>query len=232
MKLGRKKVENPATARRILAAAEQHFAAQGMAGARTDEIAAAAHANKAMLYYYFGNKRRLHRAVLENLFRQLRKVVYAPVSPDATARDRLRAWVNGYSDFLASHPNYPRLVQREAMDATPQIQQIAEEYFRPFLKHLSGLIEDGIAAGEFRKVDAHQTAFIMLGASAFYFAAAPVMKHVVGHDLLTPHALETRRRALLDFIEHGLIRTHVNRAVPVHSVSRRTAPSRSPARSR
>ena len=54
MKLGRRKVENPATARRILAAAERHFAAQGMAGARTDEIAADAHANKAMLYYYFG----------------------------------------------------------------------------------------------------------------------------------------------------------------------------------
>ena len=61
MTRGRKRVENPATARRILAAAEEHFAAQGMAGARTDEIAAAAHANKAMLYYYFGNKRRLHQ---------------------------------------------------------------------------------------------------------------------------------------------------------------------------
>lgn len=62
MKRGRKKVENPATAKRILAAAEEHFAAQGMEGARTQQIAAAAHANKAMLYYYFGNKQRLHRA--------------------------------------------------------------------------------------------------------------------------------------------------------------------------
>src|SRR5271156_3160894 len=98
MKLGRKKVENPATARRILAAAERHFAAQGMAGARTDEIAADAHANKAMLYYYFGNKRRLHRAVLENLFRQLRKVALAPAPLRATSRDRLFAWVSGYFD--------------------------------------------------------------------------------------------------------------------------------------
>ena len=74
MRTGRKKVENPLTARRILAAAEEHFAAQGMAGARTEEIAAAAHANKAMLYYYFGDKRRLHRAVMENLLRQLRNI--------------------------------------------------------------------------------------------------------------------------------------------------------------
>ena len=78
MRRGRRKNENPATARRILAAAEQHFAAQGLAGARTEQIATAAHANKAMLYYYFGDKRHLHRAVLENLFRQLRNGVYQP----------------------------------------------------------------------------------------------------------------------------------------------------------
>ena len=207
MKLGRRKVENPATARRILAAAERHFAARGMAGARTDEIAADAHANKAMLYYYFGNKRRLHRAVLENLFRQLRKMVYAPPVPDAPPCDRLRAWVNGYFDFLATHPNYPRLVQREAMDATPKIEWIAREYFQPFFKHLTGLISEGISAGEFREVDPGQTAFTMLGATAFYFASAPVMRPIVGRDLLSPHALEARRQALLDFIEHGLYST-------------------------
>ena len=72
MKRGRKRAENPDTARRILDAAERHFAAHGLAGARTDQIAISAHANKAMLYYYFGDKQRLHRAVLENLIRQVR----------------------------------------------------------------------------------------------------------------------------------------------------------------
>src|SRR5450755_4670120 len=105
---------NSATANRILAAAEQQFAAQGMAGARTDVIASAAHANKAMLYYYFGDKRRLHRAVLENLFRQLRGTYAAP-RKELSPRERLRALVIGYFDFLATHPNYPRLVQRESM---------------------------------------------------------------------------------------------------------------------
>jgi AcrR family transcriptional regulator len=109
MKRGRKKVANPATARRILAAAEHQFAAQGMAGARTEEIASAAHANKAMLYYYFGNKRRLHRAVLENLFRQLRTGVYDSPRKQASPRERLREFITAYFDFLASHPNYPRL---------------------------------------------------------------------------------------------------------------------------
>ncbi|HXX70989.1 MAG TPA: helix-turn-helix domain-containing protein, partial [Candidatus Acidoferrum sp.] len=99
MARGRRRVEDPATARRILAAAEQHFAAQGLAGARTDEIAMAAHANKAMLYYYFGNKRRLHRAVLENLLRQLRSAVFSVPKKGRSPRERFFAGVSGYFDF-------------------------------------------------------------------------------------------------------------------------------------
>lgn len=205
MRAGRKKIENPLTASRILAAAEEHFAAQGMAGARTEEIAAAAHANKAMLYYYFGDKRRLHRAVMENLLRQLRNVTFGAAAAKTNSRDRLIVWMNGYFDFLATHPNYPRLVQREVME-TSKIQWIVREYFRPFHKRLTGLIEDGIASGEFRKVDPHQTVFTLLGMTVFYFASAPVMSRVTGHNILSAQALRLRRRALLDFLEHGLMR--------------------------
>src|SRR5580700_1272980 len=103
MARGRRKDQDPATARRILAAAEQQFAAQGIEGARTDEIATAARANKAMLYYYFGDKRRLHRAVLENLLRQFRSRVLAPPRESLSARERLTDIVSSYFDFLASH---------------------------------------------------------------------------------------------------------------------------------
>src|SRR5215472_4367381 len=136
MARGRRRVEDPATARRILAAAEQHFAAQGLAGARTEEIAMAAHANKAMLYYYFGNKRRLHRAVLENLLRQFRSRVLAPPSKGLSAGERLLAIVSGYFDFLATHPNYPRLVQRQALESG-RFDWMVREYFQPLHQLIS-----------------------------------------------------------------------------------------------
>jgi AcrR family transcriptional regulator len=206
MPAGRKKVKNPLTARRILAAAEEHFADQGMAGARTEEIAAAAHANKAMLYYYFGDKSRLHRAVMENLLRQLRNAAFAPLAAKTSSRDCLIGWVNGYFDFFATHPNYPRLVQREVMDTAPKFEWIVREYFRPFHKRLRSLIEEGVASGEFREVDAHQTVFTVLGMTVFYFAAAPVMSQVSGRNVLSPQALKERKHALLDFLDHGLMR--------------------------
>jgi TetR/AcrR family transcriptional regulator len=206
MRRGRRKVENPATASRILTAAEQHFAAQGMAGARTDQIAADARANKAMLYYYFGNKRRLHRAVLENLFRQLRNGVYEAPAKNKTPRERLREFITRYFDFLATHPNYPRLVHREAMEATRNFDWIVRQYLRPFHAGLVNTIEHGIADGSFRRVDPMHMAFSIVGMTTSYFAAAPILSAVAGRQLLAPPALVERKAALLDFIDHSLVR--------------------------
>jgi TetR/AcrR family transcriptional regulator len=206
MTRGRRKVEDPATARRILAAAEQHFAAQGLAGARTEEIAVAARANKAMLYYYFGNKRRLHRAVMENLLRQLRAAVLAPLRKKLSPRDRFFAGVSGYFDFLATHPNYPRLVQRQAMEAGPGFEWMVNEFFRPLHREFARMVEEGVAKGEFRGVNPDQTALITLQMTTSYFAGAAIMRRIVGHDLLAPEAIAARKHAIFDFLEHAVVR--------------------------
>jgi len=206
MARGRRRVEDPATARRILAAAEQHFAAQGLAGARTEEIAMAAHANKAMLYYYFGNKRRLHRAVLENLLRQLRAAVFSVPKKGRSPREKFFAQVSGYFDFLATHPNYPRLVQRQAMEPGRGFEWMVTEFFRPLYREFARMVEEGIAQGEFRAVDPDQTASITVQMTTSYFAANAILSRVVGRDLLAPEAVAARKRALLDFLEHAIAR--------------------------
>lgn len=202
-----KGAENPETARRILAAAEDIFAERGLAGARTDAIAAAAHANKALLYYYFGSKEKLHRAVVEHLLRQVEETVEASAATSVgSPRERLLAFTAAYFDFLAAHPNYPRLIQRAWMHSGGLLDWIVKTYFRPFLKRLCGLIENGIAAGEFRRVDPMQTAFTIVSLTGSYFATAPLMSRVFRRDVLRPDALGERRQAMLDFLEHGLFR--------------------------
>ena len=48
------------TRQRILDAALREFAANGLAGARTETIATAAGVNKALIYYYFESKEKLY----------------------------------------------------------------------------------------------------------------------------------------------------------------------------
>ena len=57
--------ESRVTRERILDAAMSAFAAEGLRGARVDEIAAAAGVNKRMLYHHFGDKSGLFRTVLQ-----------------------------------------------------------------------------------------------------------------------------------------------------------------------
>ncbi len=206
MARGRKKVENPETAQRILAAAERIFAERGLAGARTDQIAAAARVNKALLYYYFGDKEGLHQAVLEHLFGQLRASIERAQPASDSPRTHLLAYVNGYFDFVASHPNYPRIVQRTMMESSRQREWIARQYFRPLHQRLSRAIAQGIVAGEFRRVDPSNSVFTIIGMTVFYFAAAPVLSAILGRDALRPLAVAARKRAILDFLEHGLFR--------------------------
>jgi TetR/AcrR family transcriptional regulator len=198
------------TARRIVATAEDKFAEQGLAGARMDEIARAAKVNKALLYYYFRSKEELHRFVLETLLSQLSTKVGDAGADAPSPRKRLSAIVDNFFDFVLAHPNYPRLIQREIMSRGPNMGWIVSEYYKPLHGRLVRLIEEGISAGEFRRVDARNAAVTVTSIMVHYFAAAPVLRIVLGHDPLRPQEVAKRREAVQDFLEHGLFRPGIS----------------------
>jgi TetR/AcrR family transcriptional regulator len=193
------------TAQRIVGAAASMFAEQGLAGARMDEIARAAKVNKALLYYYFRSKEELHRFVLETLLSQLRSRVWGESNAPLTARKRLAAVIDNFFEFIRCHPNYPRLIQREMMSNGPNVEWIVSEYYKPLHARLVALIEEGITSGEFRRVDARNTALTVVSSMVFYFAAAPVLKRILGHDPLRPREVARRRQAIQDLLENGLL---------------------------
>ena len=64
--------QDPAAVRKnILAVAMAEFAANGLSGARIDEIAAKTNTSKRMIYYYFGDKEGLYGRVLEEAYREV-----------------------------------------------------------------------------------------------------------------------------------------------------------------
>ena len=205
----RTRKQQPETAGRIRAAAEESFAAHGLAGARTERIASRAGVNKALIYYYFGSKRNLYRAVLEHLLEEFRRTIGPSDSPLRSPRERLTAFVNSYFDFLASHPNFPRLLQREVMESKGELDWILRDYYRPVLRGVVAVIEAGIREGDFRRVDPRQSSLSLMGVTTSYFAA-PLWSRFLGQDLLEPLALEARRRSLVDFLSYGLFRPERN----------------------
>src|SRR5437763_10305532 len=101
----------------ILEAATREFAQEGIAGARTDAIARAARVNKALLYYYFKDKEALYGAVLDQVFGGLTKAIRHALSQELGPKEKLLAYVGAHFDYIASHPQYPAIVQGEMMRA-------------------------------------------------------------------------------------------------------------------
>ena len=94
--------DSAASKGRLLLAATNEFAERGVAGARVDRIAAAARANKRLIYDYFGDKDGLFDAVMDALFARVIDVV--PID----AAD-LPGYAGRLFNYAFEHPELLRL---------------------------------------------------------------------------------------------------------------------------
>jgi len=193
-----------ATRAAILAAAAKIFAKTGLAGARTDSIAAAAGVNKAMLYYYFKSKDGLYEAVVEDQFAEFNRQAIQVLSSPGSAREALLRYVNLHVDFISERHQSAPLFQQMTMSAPQFLKRLVRRYFAARGEALGEVITRGIRQGEFRDVDPFQTSVSIIALIVFYFSSAPVLK-LLGHaDAYSPVNLQRRKREVIDFVRHGL----------------------------
>jgi TetR/AcrR family transcriptional regulator len=193
----------------ILEAAVREFAAYGMDGARTDAIAREARVNKALLYYYFKDKETLYGEVLNNAYEGLKTAISKALDSDLPPQEKVLAYAGAHFDYVAAHPFYPRLMQREMMRApqhSAHLEKIVRGYMIPTFRRVGELLAEGIAEGEFRKVDPLQFVPSMVAIIVFYFTGASMLHKVTGVNPLTPERIAERRAAVLDFISAALFR--------------------------
>ena len=190
----------------ILAAAANAFGQAGLAGARTDAIAAAAGVNKAMLYYYFKSKQQLFEAVIEDNFEEFNSRALALLASPGSARSVLLRYVDLHFDFISSRHRYARIHQQMMMTGGKAFERLVRKYFVPRNEALDRLLERGMAAGEFRPMDRRHTAISIIALIVFYFSAAPVLNVLGQSDAYSPASLQERKDEVLNFIRHAVFR--------------------------
>ena len=193
-----------ATRAAILAAAGRVFAEAGLAGARTDAIAAAAGVNKALLYYYFRSKDRLYAAVLEDQFREFNAQAVAALTAPGSARAVLLRYVNLHFDLASQRRRFAPLHQQFMMLRGRSMEGLVRRHFTPRSQALARLLERGMREGEFRRADIRHTAVSLVALIVFYFAAAPMVKMLGPADAYSEADLKRRKQQVLDFIRFGL----------------------------
>jgi TetR/AcrR family transcriptional regulator len=199
----RDSVESRAT---ILKAAERIYAEYGLAGARTEAIAAAAGVNKALLYYYFKSKEGLYQAVVGSQLQEFQKQAREVLSAKGPAGPILMRYVSYHFDFIGTHPNYPRIFQRMMMEGDRALERTIREHSIPLKKLLVAVLERGMRSGEFRRVDKGHTIVSIAGLAAHYFNIAPALRLVTGQDPYSKANLATRKAEVLKFIRYALFR--------------------------
>ena len=136
------------TRENILAVATREFADKGLAGARIDEIAEQTNSSKRMIYYYFGGKEELYRAVLERAYVHIRAQEQAAGFEELQPDEALRAIIGHNFDYHVEHPEFVRLVMNENVHHGEHIAQIdsMKERNQSVIAQLRAILEKGRGA--------------------------------------------------------------------------------------
>ncbi len=192
------------TRSRILDAALSEFAAHGLAGARTEQIAAAAGVNKALLYYYFESKEKLYAAALEMVSARVRDRSMAVFLRDASAGEKLLRAALDHFDRILTQREFQTLMQQEMMrlhkGEEGLLPILVKRVFAPLHAMYQSLVREGIASGEIIEADWLQIALLALGANVFYFLSAPVWRLALEFEPFEEKELRARRAAMVELL--------------------------------
>jgi len=187
----------------IIEIATREFAEKGLAGARIDVIAEATRTSKRMIYYYFGSKEALYRAVLEQSYSRIRTIEAQLHLEDLAPEPALRKLVEFTVDYQLANPDFIRLVMNENIHRGEFLAQSKsiQQLNVPAIDAVRAVYERGVTAKVFRAgidpVDLHMSISAL---SFFNVSNRHTFSLIFKRDLDSRSALAARRDAIAEMM--------------------------------
>jgi len=140
--------DNP-TRRRILRVAQRLFADAGYDGVSVGELARAARVNRAMLYYYFKDKRDLYRQTITNVLDLIPALWEREDLKAGSPAERLDRYAGALWEALADNRDAMPMIMREISSGGPERELIFNRYLVPNALFVAKIVEEGMASGDF-----------------------------------------------------------------------------------
>jgi AcrR family transcriptional regulator len=151
--------------------------------------------------YFFRSKEGLYRAVLSRAFDETSELIRAWRVGEVDVGDAIREAVGSYVDFLAAHPNFVRLVIRDALEGGRFLQGLPAHVasLSEALPRLAGEQEGG------RLRDGIDPAHLLLsGISLCWFPmVATALTRDLGFEADSAEFIEARKRQVSELILGG-----------------------------
>jgi AcrR family transcriptional regulator len=187
----------------LLAAALDLFVERGYAAARLDDVAARAGVSKGTLYLYFENKEELFKAVVrENLVSALAEAEDYIERSTGSSRDLLRAFILNWWDRVGQTKlsGISKLMMAESGNFPDVARFYHEEVISRCNALIVGILERGIARGEFRAVDTVNANLVIVAPLVMLM----MWKHSFHSCRLEPISAKDYLDCYLDLLINGL----------------------------
>ena len=184
-----------ATRARILQAAKTEFARLGLGGARVDQIADQAQANKRMIYHYFGSKEDLFQYVLEEAYLDIRNAEQELRLAHLPPRDALEKLVRFTWSYYLDNPEFITLVNSENLHRARHLEgsERVRVASRRFTNMVKDILDRGVADGVFRPgIDPVQLNITIAAIGYYYLTNRFTGAILFERDFMAKDALEAR----------------------------------------
>ncbi|MCC6559014.1 MAG: TetR family transcriptional regulator [Polyangiaceae bacterium] len=196
-----------ATRARILDAAEGEFAARGFAGARLREIGEAAGVQPALIHHYFGDKRGLYRAVLDQALATTSEGSMTLLANRSDLDGLVAGLVDLLVRFYSAHQRALAILKHESMSGGDVFAEVCRERARPISEAVAALLEERQRAGEVRgDVPARQMVLAAMGMIVHPFADATMVEAMMPGVLPRDEQGLERHKAALTALILGSMR--------------------------
>jgi AcrR family transcriptional regulator len=187
----------------ILTVAMEEFAANGLSGARIDEIAAKTNTSKRMIYYYFGDKEGLYRRVLEEAYREVRAGEQDLELDHLPPLEALKLLAEFTFEHHSRHPDFIRIVMIENIHHGTYLER--SELIRLLnagaIQKLEAICRRGRDAGLFREdVSPIELHWHISAMSFFNVSNRATFSRIFGDALFTPTGQQALRRHLVEMV--------------------------------
>ncbi len=156
---------DPGARRRLLASATELFNRKGYAGTTVREIVSAAGVTKPVLYYYFRNKEGIFVDLMREALSQFDALLVDSEKSEGSAPARLKTLGARSLALFVDHIEVARLIYSlyyGPPQGAPPFDMDA--YHIRFQEAVLRIVEKGIRRGEFRKGNAEDLAWAVIGA--------------------------------------------------------------------
>lgn len=167
---------------RILDAATDVFATQGLAGARMDDIAARAGVSKALIYYHVSDKESLYASVMTAVFAQAQEALREATLHGNDLEERFRLAIGAIANLAQSSPHFAPLMLREIATGGAGLPDEVVAEMRKVFGVLGEILGAGVAGGSFRPNDPVITHMLIAGGVLVLSAGAPIRRRVRGES--------------------------------------------------